>query len=170
MKTAITELFNIRYPILLSGMTGVSTPELVAAVSEAGGLGILATGNLNHDELHRAIHTIRQKTNRPFGANLPLLLPGSEKKADVLVTEKVPVVNYSLGKGARLSEAVHAYGGKVIATVVTVTVAWIILGDVSHALEIGLLDTFIKLGAYYGHERIWDRIALGKAQKPEYYI
>ena len=58
-------------------------------------------------------------TDRPFGANVPLLLPGSGKKADILISEKVPVINYSLGKGDRLSGAVHAYGGKVIATVVT---------------------------------------------------
>ncbi len=119
MKTAITELFNIQYPILLSGMTGVSTPELVAAVSESGGLGILATGNLNNDEIRHAIQHIRKMTKKPFGANVPLILPGSEKKADVLIEEKVPVVNYSLGKGDRLSRAVHSYGGKVIATVVT---------------------------------------------------
>ena len=55
-------------------------------------------------------------------------------------------------------------------TFVTIFVAWFVLGDVSHALEIGLLDTLVKLGAYYGHERIWDKIALGKEKKPEYYI
>lgn len=65
---------------------------------------------------------------------------------------------------------VKALTWRVIATVVTVVVAWFILGNVSHALEIGLLDTLIKLGAYYGHERMWDRIALGKEKKPEYYI
>ena len=65
---------------------------------------------------------------------------------------------------------VKALTWRVIATGVTVCVAWFILGDVSHALEIGLLDTLIKVGAYYGHERMWDRIALGKEKKPEYYI
>lgn len=65
---------------------------------------------------------------------------------------------------------VKALTWRVIATFVTVLVAWFILGDVSHALEIGLLDTLIKLGAYYGHERIWDKVALGKEEKPEYYI
>ncbi len=65
---------------------------------------------------------------------------------------------------------VKALTWRVIATCVTVFVAYVILGDVSHALEIGLLDTLIKLGAYYGHERIWDRVALGKEKNPEYYI
>ena len=65
---------------------------------------------------------------------------------------------------------VKALTWRFIATFVTILVAWFILGDVSHALEIGLLDTFIKLGAYYGHERLWDKVALGKEKKPEYYI
>jgi len=90
MKTRITELFNIRYPIVLSGMTGVSTPELVAAVCNAGGIGILATANLNSDQTRRAIRTIRGLTGNSFGANVPLLLPGAEKKAQVLFEEKVP--------------------------------------------------------------------------------
>jgi enoyl-[acyl-carrier protein] reductase II len=119
MKTAVTELFNIQYPIILSGMTGVSTPELVAAVSNAGGLGILATGGLNDDQTRQAIIRIREMTDKSFGANVPLMLPGAEKKADILIAEKIPVVNYSLGKGDRLSSAVHSYGGKIIATVVT---------------------------------------------------
>ncbi len=119
MKTAVTELLNIQYPIILSGMTGVSTPELVAAVSNAGGLGILATGGLNNDQTRQAILTIREMTDKPFGANVPLMLPGAEKKADILIEQKIPVVNYSLGKGDRLSSAVHSYGGKIIATVAT---------------------------------------------------
>jgi len=80
MNTAITELFNIQYPIILSGMTGVSTPELVAAVSNAGGLGILATGGLNNEQTRLAIRTIREMTDKSFGANVPLMLPGAEKK------------------------------------------------------------------------------------------
>ncbi|MFH2065938.1 MAG: nitronate monooxygenase [Pseudomonadota bacterium] len=119
MKTRITELFGIQYPIILSGMTGVSTPELVASVSNAGGLGILATGNLNTDEIRKAVKTVKQLTNKPFGANIPLLIPGAGKKAEVLIQEQVPVVNYSLGKGDWLVKKVHQYGGKVVATVVT---------------------------------------------------
>ena len=119
MKTRITELLDIRYPILLSGMTGVSTPELVAAVSNAGGLGILATGNLNFDQTRQAVRNIRSLTDKPFGANMPLIFPGSDEKARILFDEKVPVINYSLGKGDRLADGVHAYGGKLVATVVT---------------------------------------------------
>lgn len=119
MKTEITKLFKITHPILLSGMSWVSTPELVAAVAEAGGLGILATGVLKPEQTRRYIEETRKLTKKPFAANITFYFPGSEKNAEVIIEEKVPVVNYSLGKGDKLSKAVHEYGGKVVATVTT---------------------------------------------------
>ncbi len=119
MQTKITELLGVRYPIILSGMTGISTPDLVAAVSNAGGLGILATGDLTIEEMKSAVEKVRSLTDKPFGANVPLMLPGAKEKAAVLFQEKVPVINYSLGKGDWIAKKVHEYGGKVIATVVT---------------------------------------------------
>lgn len=119
MKTRITELFKIKYPIVLSGMSWISTSELVAAVSNAGGLGILATGVLTAEQTREAVRKIRQLTNKPFAANVTLYFPGAERNAEVLIEEKVPIVNYSLGKGDKIAKAVHAYGGKVIATVTT---------------------------------------------------
>lgn len=118
MKTRITELFGIKYPILLSGMSWISVPKMVAAVSNAGGLGILATGPLSADMTRKAIQEIRSLTDMPFGANASLLLPGARENAKVLLEEKVPVINFALGKGDWLVKAAHAYGGKVIATVV----------------------------------------------------
>lgn len=118
MKTRITELFGIKYPILLSGMSWISVPKMVAAVSNAGGLGILATGPLNAEQTRQAIKEIRSLTDKPFGANATLLFPGASENARVLLQEKVPVINFSLGKGDWLVEAAHAYGGKIIATVV----------------------------------------------------
>ncbi len=119
MKTKITELFGIKYPIILSGMSWISTPELVAAVANAGGLGILATGILKPEETREYIQRTRTLTKRPFAANVTLYFPGSEKNAKVIINEKVPVVNYALGKGDWICREVHAYGGKVIATVTT---------------------------------------------------
>lgn len=119
MKTAITELFGIEMPIVLPGMSWISTPELVAAVSNAGGLGILATGPLTPDETRVSIQRIRLLTDKPFGIGVTLLMPGADANADVAIEEKVPVINFSLGKGDRLIERAHAYGAKVIATVVT---------------------------------------------------
>lgn len=119
MKTRMTELFGIEHPILLSGMSWISVPEMVAAVANAGGLGLLATGVLGTDQTRAAVREIRELTDKPFGANVSLLFPGAAQNAQVLLEEKVPVINFSLGKGDWIVEAAHAYGGKVIATVTT---------------------------------------------------
>jgi enoyl-[acyl-carrier protein] reductase II len=119
MKTRITKLFGIKYPIVLSGMSWISTPELVAAVANAGGLGILATGILKAEETREYIKSTRKLTKQPFAANVTLYFPGADKNAKVIIDEKVPVVNYALGKGDWICKEVHAYGGTVIATVTT---------------------------------------------------
>jgi enoyl-[acyl-carrier protein] reductase II len=99
-------------------MSWISVPKMVAAVSNAGGLGILATGPYNAEQTRQAIKEIRKLTDMPFGANATLLFPGAAENAKVLLEEKVPVINFSLGKGDWIVKAAHAYGGKVIATVV----------------------------------------------------
>lgn len=118
MKTRITELFGIQYPILLSGMSWISVPRMVAAVSNAGGLGILATGPMDPPQTRKAIQEIRKLTDKPFGCNATLLMPGAAENAKVLLEEQVPVINFALGKGDWLVKDAHKYGGKVIATVV----------------------------------------------------
>jgi enoyl-[acyl-carrier protein] reductase II len=118
VKTRITELFGIQYPILLSGMSWISVPRMVAAVSNAGGLGILATGPMDPSQTRKAIQEIRKLTDKPFGCNATLLMPGAAENAKVLLEEQVPVINFSLGKGDWLVKDAHKYGGKVIATVV----------------------------------------------------
>ncbi|QEL55209.1 NAD(P)H-dependent flavin oxidoreductase [Chromobacterium paludis] len=119
MQTAITRLFGIERPLLCPGMSYIATPELVAAVSNAGGLGILATGPLSVDATRAAIRRIRELTDKPFGIGCTLMMPGAADNAKVALEERVPVINYSLGKGDWIAKAAHAYGGKVIATVVT---------------------------------------------------
>ncbi|WP_277750225.1 nitronate monooxygenase [Pseudoalteromonas sp. PS5] len=119
MKTAITELFAIEKPIILPGMSWISVPELVAAVSNAGGLGILATGPLSQDETRQAIKKIRTLTDKPFGIGVTLMMPGAKENAKIALEEQVPVINFSLGKGDWIVQAAKQYGGKVIATVVT---------------------------------------------------
>lgn len=119
MKTRITELLAIEHPLILPGMSWISTPQLVAAVSNAGGLGILASGPLTPDETRNAIREIRQLTDKPFGIGVTLLMPGAKENAEVALDEQVPVINFSLGKGDWLVKRAHEYGGKVIATVVT---------------------------------------------------
>ena len=119
MKTRITELFGISVPLVLPGMSWISTPQLVAAVSNAGGLGILASGPLNPEQTRAAIHEIRSLTDKPFGVGVTLLMPGAKENAEVALDEQVPVINFSLGKGDWLIKRAHEYGGKVIATVVS---------------------------------------------------
>lgn len=118
MKTRITELLGIRYPILCPGMTYVSTAELVAAVGNAGGLGILAVGHLSPEQTRDEIRKVRALSSAPFGVGVALIMPGAKANAAIAIEERVPVINFSLGKGDFICEQVHAYGGKVLATVV----------------------------------------------------
>ena len=120
MKTRLTELLSIERPILCSGMSWIATPEVVAAVCNAGGMGILATGVLSAEETTAAIDRTRELTHRPFMANVTLYFPGAERNAQICIDKQVPVVNWSLGKGEWICEAVHAYGGKVLATVTNI--------------------------------------------------
>ncbi|HOU52624.1 MAG TPA: nitronate monooxygenase [Myxococcota bacterium] len=118
MKTRITEMFQIQHPILLSGMSWIATPEMAAAVSEAGGLGMLATGVMSPRETREAVRRTRELTSKPFGANVTLYFPTGKANAEVLLEERVPVINCSMGKADWVVRRAKEYGGKVIATVV----------------------------------------------------
>ncbi len=120
MKTAATKLLGIELPVVLPGMSWISKPDLVVAVSEAGGLGILATGPLSADETRASIRAVRARTQRPFGVGVTLMMPGAVENAKVALEERVPVVNYQLGRGDWLIQGVHGYGGKAVTTVTSV--------------------------------------------------
>ena len=77
-RTEICELLEIETPIIQGGMVWVSHHGLCAAVSEAGGLGILAGGSLTSEELRKEIRIVRDRTAKPFGVNIPLIKAGSE--------------------------------------------------------------------------------------------
>jgi enoyl-[acyl-carrier protein] reductase II len=115
--TRLTRLLGIELPIVLPGMTYIAVPQLVAAVSKAGGLGILASGALSAEECRAAIRQVRALTDKPFGVGCSLMLPGAADCARVALQEQVPVINVSMGKGEWVMDAARAYGGKVIATV-----------------------------------------------------
>lgn len=117
ITTRITSLFQCRYPIVLPGMSWISTPELVAAVSNAGGIGILATGPVNAAETKQAIRRVRSLTDKPFGIGATLLMPGAAENARVALEEQVPIINVSLGKAEWIAEGLSQYGGKMLATV-----------------------------------------------------
>lgn len=117
MRTRLTDLLGLTHPIVLPGMTYIAVPSLVAAVSNAGGLGILASGALTPEGCREAIREVRKLTDKPFGVGCSLGLPGAAECARVALEERVPLINVSMGKGEWVTEAAHAYGGKVIATV-----------------------------------------------------
>jgi enoyl-[acyl-carrier protein] reductase II len=118
MKTKMTELLGIKYPIMLAGMAYVAVPKLVAAVSNAGGLGMLNPVIYTPEGAREAIREVRSLTDKPFAVNITLLLPGARENAVVALEEKVPVINYSLGRADWIIKAAHEYGGKVLGTVV----------------------------------------------------
>jgi enoyl-[acyl-carrier protein] reductase II len=119
MRTRMTELFGIEHPIMLAGMAFVSLPTIVAAVSNAGGLGMFNSVANTPDQIKDIIKEIKSLTDKPFGINVTLLFPNARENAAVCIEERVPILNYALGKGDWLIQAVHEYGGKVIATVAT---------------------------------------------------
>ena len=116
IKTKFTEMLGIQHPIMLAGMNWITTPKIVSAVCNAGGLGILATAASTPDETRRQIREIRTLTDKPFGINQILIGPGAKNNIAVAIEEKVPIINYSLGKPWFIDQ-VHAYGGKVMGTI-----------------------------------------------------
>ncbi len=117
--TRMTELFGIKHPIMLAGMNWITEPKLISAVCNAGGLGIFATARCTPEETRRNIREIRELTDKPFGINQMLTFPIAKETIQVAIEEKVPIVNYTLGKPWFIDQ-VHAYGGKVLGTTATV--------------------------------------------------
>ncbi|MFA7461758.1 MAG: nitronate monooxygenase [Anaerovoracaceae bacterium] len=116
LKTRMTEMFGVERPIMLAGMNWITEPKLVSAVCNAGGLGILAVARCTPRETRDNIRQIRDMTDKPFGINQILVGPGAKENIEVAIEEKVPVINYSLGKPWFVND-VHAYGGKVLGTI-----------------------------------------------------
>src|SRR4029079_1327615 len=85
LPTRLTELFGIRYPVVQTGMGWVATPQLAAATSAAGGLGILAAATMSLDELRRAVKEVRERTDAPFGVNMRADQADIVERVDVLV-------------------------------------------------------------------------------------
>jgi enoyl-[acyl-carrier protein] reductase II len=116
IRTKMTEMFGIQYPIMLAGMNWISTPKLVAAVCNAGGLGTVAIAQYSPEDTRKNIRQIRELTDKPFMINQPLHRGWAKENIQVAIEEKVPFINYSLGKPWFIDQ-VHAYGGKVIGTI-----------------------------------------------------
>ena len=129
LKTKMTQMFGIKHPIMLAGMNWITEPKLVSAVCNAGGMGLLAIARCNPKETRENIRQIRDMTDQPFGVNQILVGPGAKENIAVAIEEKVPIINYSLGKPWFVKD-VHAYGGKVVGTIA-------IARHASRAIELG---------------------------------
>ncbi len=109
LRTALTDLIGIDYPIIQGGMAWVATWELVAAVSEAGGLGIIGAGNAPPDWVREQIQQTKAHTSRPYGLNVPLFSPSADQVIQMAIDESVPVMTTGAGNPTpyigRLKEA-----------------------------------------------------------------
>jgi enoyl-[acyl-carrier protein] reductase II len=117
LNTGICPLLNIKYPIIQGGMAWVATGELAAAVSEAGGLGIVAAGNAPPEIVRQEIRNVRKKTDRPFGVNVYYLSPFVEEIIQIVLEEKVPVVTAGAGNPGKHIPALKENDTKVIPVV-----------------------------------------------------
>lgn len=122
-KTRLCEILNIQYPIIQGGMAWVATAELAAAVSEAGGLGIIAAGNAPAEVVEKEIHKAKKLTNKPFGVNVMLLSPFVDDVIEVILREKVSVVTTGAGNPGRFIDQLKEIGTKIIPVVPSVALA-----------------------------------------------
>ncbi|MCX5907656.1 MAG: nitronate monooxygenase [Deltaproteobacteria bacterium] len=125
MKTRITEMLGIKYPIIQGAMSWVSFPPLVAAVSNAGGLGILGAAFMKPDMLRDNIRQIKTMTDKPFGVNFMPDNPEVEDLLDVILEEKAAVCSYGRGNPKKVIERTKAAGILSIPT----------MGSLRHAIR-----------------------------------
>ncbi len=123
MKTEVTELLGIEYPIIQGGMAWVAEYHLAAAVSEAGGLGIIGASSAPADWVREQVREAKKLTDKPFGVNIMLLNPNADEVAKVIVEEGVQVVTTGAGNPEKYMEMWKAAGVKVIPVVASVAQA-----------------------------------------------
>lgn len=123
MKTEVTELLGIEYPIIQGGMAWVAEHHLAAGVSEAGGLGLIAAASAPAQWVRDQIHAARKLTDKPFGVNIMLMSPEADEVAKVIVEEGVKVVTTGAGSPEKYMKMWKEAGVKVIPVVASVALA-----------------------------------------------
>lgn len=123
MKTQITELLGIEYPVIQGGMAWVADAQLAANVSKAGGIGFIGAANAPAEWVREQIHIARQITDKPFGVNVMLLSPHADEVAAVVSEEKVAAVTTGAGNPAKYMETWKNSGIRVIPVVASVALA-----------------------------------------------
>lgn len=123
MKSRICELLGTEYPIIQGGMAWVATAELAAAVSNGGGLGLIAAGGAPADVIREQIRKCRTLTDKPFGVNVMMMSPFAEDIMNMLLEEKPAVVATGAGNPSKYIPALKEAGIKVMPVVASVAVA-----------------------------------------------
>lgn len=119
----LNELLQTKYPFIQGGMANIATGEFAAAVSNAGGLGLIATGGMDSESLKKHIHTCRTLTDKPFGVNLMLMNPQAEEMAQLIAQEHIPIVTTGAGNPSKYMAMWKDAGIKVIPVVASVALA-----------------------------------------------
>lgn len=120
---SLTTLLNIKYPIIQGGMANISSAELVSAVSNAGGLGIIGSGGWDGVRLREEIQKCKKLTDKPFGVNLMLMNPHCDELSDIIIEEGVNVITTGAGSPGPYIEKWKAAGIKIIPVVPSVALA-----------------------------------------------
>lgn len=123
MRTRICDLLNIEYPIFQGAMARISDASLAAAVSEAGGLGIIASGNAPVDLVRNEVRKAKELTNKPFGVNIMLLSENADQIAEMVCEEGVKVITTGAGSPGKYMEKWKLHGIKVIPVIPSVAIA-----------------------------------------------
>ena len=123
MKTRVTELLGIEKPIIQGGMAWVAESHLAAAVSNAGGFGLIGAANAPADVVRNYIHEARELTDKPFGVNIMLMSPFAEDIAQLVTEEKVAAVTTGAGNPEKYMAQRKAAGIKVIPVIASVALA-----------------------------------------------
>jgi len=123
MQTSITKLLGIEYPVIQGGMAWVAEYHLAAAVSKAGGLGLIGAASAPGDWVREQIREVKKHTNKPFGVNIMLMSPYADEVAQILVEEEVPVVTTGAGNPEKYIAMWKEAGIKIIPVVASVALA-----------------------------------------------
>lgn len=123
MKADICKILNIEYPIFQGGMAWVSTYQLATAVSNAGGLGIIAAGNADGEYVRNQIKSIKKLTDKPFGVNVMLMSPFVDDVMNVVIDERVPVITTGAGNPGKYIKSLKEAGIKIFPVVPSVPLA-----------------------------------------------
>jgi len=119
----LNEMLGIKYPFIQGGMANIATGEFAAAVSNAGGLGLIGAGGMSVDMLRDNIRKCKELTDKPFGVNLMLMHPQADEMADLIVEEGVKIVTTGAGNPAKHVEKWKAAGMKIMPVVSAVALA-----------------------------------------------